>query len=96
LYKSFREDQTIADIKYNNKMITVSGILDDVDRSEKAVIAYFILDEGLFGPEGVRIIMLNGQENLLIKRIGQPATIRGLVLGYNQTDIVLSKGSLIE
>lgn len=97
LFEAYRSDQNKAELLYNGKMIAVEGALSELIQNETATIAYFMLDEGMFGDEGVRISMLEGQNDALISlEPGSMLTIKGFVTGYNQTDVVLMHGSLIE
>lgn len=94
LFEAYRSNQVSAELLYNGKMIAVVGTLSDLIQNETSTIAYFKLDEGMFGDEGVRISMLKGQESVLIEKIGQQVTIKGRVGGYNQTDVVLHDGKI--
>ncbi len=97
LFEAYRSDQALAESLYNGKMIAVEGTLSDLIQNETSTIAYFLLDEGMFGDEGVRISMLEGQNNALKSlEPGSMLSIKGFVTGYNQTDVVLMHGSLIE
>jgi hypothetical protein len=97
LFEAYRSNQSTAESLYNGKMIAVEGSLSELIVNESATIAYFTLDEGMFGDEGVRITMLEGQNDALNSfEPGSLLTIKGFVSGYNQTDVVLVHGSLIE
>ncbi len=95
LFEAYRADEAGASKTYNGKMLAVSGLLDDVEQADGQLIAFFIFDDGFFGPEGVLINMLEGQGAKLFEKIGQQTTIKGFCTGFNDPDVRLSHGSLI-
>lgn len=96
LFEFYRSDQASAGIKYNGKVVEVSGVLSEIESIHDLIIAVFVLDEGLFGNEGIRISMLeNHQERLKNTPQGSVVIIKGFVTGYNETDVVMEHGSLI-
>jgi hypothetical protein len=95
LFKAFRTDEVKAGKTYNGKMLAVSGFLDDVEKVGDQMIAFFILDDGLFGREGVRITMLQEQEDALFDKVGMQSTIKGFCAGFNEPDVVLLHGSVV-
>ena len=97
LFEDFVSDETSAAFKYNGKMISLTGTLSSVEKTNTLTIAVFSIQEGLFGAEGIRINMLENQVNALSEvKIGQKVSIKGFVTGYNQTDVILEHGSIIE
>ncbi|MBS4059599.1 MAG: hypothetical protein KG029_04315 [Bacteroidetes bacterium] len=96
LFEFYRSDQASAELKYNGKVVEVSGILSEIESIHDLTIAVFVLDEGIFGNEGIRISMLeNQQERLKNTPQGSVVIIKGFVTGYNETDVVMEHGSLI-
>jgi hypothetical protein len=56
----------------------------------------FVFDEGMFGAEGVRATFLP-KYNEKVKNLilGASVTIKGYCTGYNETDVILEKASII-
>jgi hypothetical protein len=96
LFGLFREDAQAASEMYNGKIIQVSGQLSSVENVDGQIVLCFVLGEGLFGDEGIRISMISGQveqpERLVV---GQDITLKGFCTGFNDTDVVMSQGSII-
>ena len=64
---------------------------------DSLVIAVFVFNQGMFGDEGVRCTMLHGQTKLAANiSKGNTVKIKGFCSGYNDTDVILEKCSLIQ
>jgi hypothetical protein len=96
LFESYRSDKASADLMFTGKVVEVSGILSETDVLDELTIAVFVIDEGIFGKEGIRISMLeNHKERLKKAPSGSVIIIKGFVTGYNETDVVMEHGSVI-
>ncbi|MBK9291911.1 MAG: hypothetical protein IPM52_09830 [Bacteroidetes bacterium] len=97
LFEAFRTDDAAASAQYNGKMVAVRGQLSSVDESGGLTVAVFVLGQGMFGDEGLRINMLPSHaEKLKAIPPGETVTVKGYVTGYNDTDVVLEHGSIVE
>lgn len=97
LFEAYRNDNPAATALYNGKMVAVRGKLSAIDQAEALTIAVFVLEQGLFGDEGLRISMLPAHaEKLKAITPGTPVSIKGYVTGFNESDVVLEHGSIIE
>lgn len=95
LFEAFKNNPEDAATTYNGKIIRLSGTLDKIDKLENQTIAYFILDEGMFGNEGIRISMLPDETDKVISLdTGKSVVIKGFCTGYNDSDVILEHGSL--
>lgn len=95
LHEAYRNDASAASTKYNGKMLAVEGELNDLEKHEDLIIAFFIVAEGMFGPEGVRVSLLPDQDiEDVSKRINSMITIKGFCTGFNDPDVILEHGSL--
>ncbi|MBU1369723.1 MAG: OB-fold putative lipoprotein [Bacteroidetes bacterium] len=95
LFVAFKNNPHDAASTYNGKIIRLSGKLNKVEKNEDQTIAYFILDEGMFGNEGVRISLLPEEANKLVPSdTGKSISIKGFCTGYNDSDVILEHGSL--
>lgn len=96
LFASYVADAADAAARYNGKVIKLRGNLSDIETTQDRLILVFVLEKGMFGDEGIRIAMLNGQEEAVQSlAIGAEVAIKGYVTGYNETDVLLEHGSVI-
>ncbi len=96
LFNEYVEDSEAAGLEYNGKMVAVEGEVTLVESVDEQVKAYFVLSEGLFGNEGIRVTMLeNHSSPLLDMPPGSLMSIKGYVTGYNGTDVIMEHGSLM-
>ena len=96
LYNEFVMDAMTASAKYNGKMLNIEGILSETEVSDSTSIAYFVLEEGVFGNQGIRISMMpDYAAGLAKKNKGDQVTIKGLCAGFNDTDVILEHGSMV-
>lgn len=94
MFNDFKTDAQKSALQYNGKMILVSGVLTRVEKADSTSIAYFVLDEGMFGDEGVRINLLSDQAGKLSDQIGSTVKIKAFCSGFNDTDVILEHGSI--
>lgn len=97
LFNDFRMDAQTAGQKYNGKVLEISGKLSGIEENDSLVIGVFAYDEGLFGPEGVRVTMLkNHAKKLLAYPKHKAITLKGFCPGYNGTDVIIESGSIVK
>jgi hypothetical protein len=92
LFGAFRDDAQKASELYNGKIIQVSGQLSSVEDVNGQLVLCFVLGEGMFGEEGIRISMIPSealQSNSFVE--GQDITLKGYCTGFNDTDVVMSQ-----
>jgi hypothetical protein len=96
LYQAYKNNTVNASAQYNGKVIALIGKLSKIESADSLVTAVFVFSQGDFGDEGIRCTMLpkfNHEANKL-----QPdgeIKIKGYCTGYNETDVILEKCSLI-
>ncbi|MCF8368480.1 MAG: OB-fold putative lipoprotein [Bacteroidales bacterium] len=95
LFASFRNNKVEAQQEYNGKVIEITGQLSAIDKAGEFTIAVFAIDEGMFGSEGVRATMLPNYANEINSHINKQITIKGYCTGFNDTDVILEKSSII-
>ncbi len=96
LYKVFSADKTEAGTKYNGKVITVTGKLTKVENADTLTTCVFVFDQGMFGDEGLRCTMLPKYRVPAGKlQLGSEIKIKGYCTGFNDSDVVLDKCSII-
>jgi uncharacterized protein (DUF1330 family) len=95
LYKEYVSDKTAADLKYNGKVVEISGKLSTVESADTLVIATFVFKQGDFGDEGIRCTMLSKyKEEVKSIPSGSEVKIKGFCSGYNNVDVIMDKCSL--
>src|ERR1035437_4484356 len=97
LYDAFKKDGKASATMYNGKIIELNGAITKVEASDTSVTLVFAFTQGMFGDEGVRCTMLPAEmpKAKLIKA-GETIKVKGLCQGFNDTDVVLEKCSLIQ
>jgi len=97
LYKAFTANKNEAGTKYNGKVIATTGKLSKVEVKDSLTICVFVFEQGMFGDQGVRCTMLPGYRERAGKM--QPGTevcIKGYCTGFNDTDAILEKCSIVK
>lgn len=96
LFTSYNSSVSEAETKYNGKVLEINGVLSEIEAVDSLTIVVFSLQEGMFGDEGIRCTLLSNYkkaaENLVV---GKRVTIKGYCTGYNDTDVILEKCSII-
>lgn len=96
LFHSYQSGES-ASANYTGAVLQVTGTIHKVESAGDQVIAVTVFEEGLFGDEGIRYAMLpDYQQNILQLSTGATLVIKGLCTGYNDTDVILEKCSIIE
>ena len=97
LYNGFKTDAAAASQKYNGKIIEISGVMSNVETVDTLTVAVFAFEDGMFGKQGIRVTMLpkfnNGMKNY---RANENIVLKGFCSGYNDTDVILEKGSIVK
>lgn len=96
LYQAYKTNKDAASTKYNGKMIALTGKLSKVETVDSLVTAVFVFNQGDFGDEGIRCTMLRKFNDAAGKL--QPDgdfMVKGYCTGYNETDVILQKCSII-
>lgn len=96
LFQEFRTNRQEAQLLYNGKVIQITGRVNKIEIADSLTIAVFILDEGMFGDEGIRCSMLPNHREKVHFFEGKITTIKGYLTGYNDTDVILENCSIIE
>jgi len=97
VFNDFLNDKVSSDELYTGQMIEISGKLAKVEQVDSLVIAVFVYSEGMFGDEGVRCTMLPSYSMDVIKlTLPEDIIIKGLCVGYNDTDVIFENASLID
>jgi len=97
LYTKFKADKALADSMYTGMVVQISGNLDKVEFADSILTAVFVFDQGMFGDEGIRCVMLqNHWDGLRAVGPGDMVIMKGYCTGYNDTDVIIEKVSMVE
>ncbi len=94
LYSIFTRDKALADSEYSGMFIEVNGVVSNYETTDSNFVINFVFNEGMFGDEGVRCITLTKTKQVIEE--GQPIKLKGLCIGYNETDVILEKCTLLK
>ena len=96
LFQEYRTDRTKAETTFNGQVVQLNGRIDRIEQIDSLMVGVFVFDTGIFGDEGVRCTMLPNHENSLLNLAeGTEARIKGYVTGFNDTDVILEKCSVV-
>ncbi len=97
LYADYVQDLNSANERYTGKVLEVEGELHSVEPLDSTLVAVFVLEEGMFGDQGVRCTFHPAHvpdESLL--QPGNLLAIKGYCTGFNEVDVILEKCILIQ
>ena len=98
LWKEYNADLKLADSLYTGKILEVSGTIGATEKGDSLSYVVFIMEaDSMFGNKSIRCEMLpkySGDAGSM--KQGEPGKIKGYCNGYDQTDIKLSKCSIVK
>jgi hypothetical protein len=97
LYNEFKNNQKQAEAKYNGKIIEINGKIKNIETKDSLIIVVFSFSSDEFGDEGIRCTLLDEFKDKVSKvKENEYLAVKGLCTGYNSTDVILEKCSLIK
>ncbi len=97
LYNAFTLNKTVSGNTYNGKVIALTGKLSKVEATDSIMVCVFVFNKGMFGDEGVRCTMLpKYREQARKLQPGSDVKLKGYCTGFNDTDLILEKCSIIK
>ena len=97
LFDAYISDRNMAETKFNGKVIQLEGAVQKIEKVDSIIIVVFVFQEGLFGDEGIRCTILpKFNDDILKVKPETSVLIKGFCTGYNDTDVILEKCSLIK
>lgn len=93
LYKGFVDNEIASAKQYNGKVINIEGVVDTIELIDNRRIAVMFVDEGIFGFEGVRIL-LDSTETRTID-VGSSVIIKGYCTGFSGNDVIVEYGIIV-
>ncbi|HOG19335.1 MAG TPA: hypothetical protein PKW37_02685 [Salinivirgaceae bacterium] len=94
LYSEFVKDDLSAAKKFNGEVISVEGIVDTVEIADDRRIVVMYLNEGLFGPEGIRAELHENETDKLEK--GDNIILKGYCTGFTGNDVLIEYATVVE
>lgn len=95
LFSQFKSSTQQASDRYTGKVLEITGKLNSVETPDSLTIAVFAMAEGMFGDEGIRCAMLPNHSQNISQLVGSEIRLKGYCTGYNETDVILEKCSLV-
>lgn len=97
LYTDYSANPETANGKFLDKVLEIEGSISRVELADSLVILVYVFEEGDFGDQGVRITMLPeyNQEAKTLSSL-KPIKVKGVCRGFNDTDVIIEKGSLVK
>lgn len=93
----YKDCQNGNALKYTGKILEVYGTPTHVETADTRIILVYVYNEGLFGPEGIRATLLpDFNEKTIEVDLSQPILIKAYCTGFNDTDVILEKASIIQ
>jgi len=81
---------------YTGKVLEITGTAQSLEKNAGVYTLVFVFDDGVFGAEGVRATFLpNYNTRLEGLSLDQEIKIKAFCTGYNDSDVILEKASLI-
>lgn len=82
--------------QYTGRILEISGQAHALENNDGMITLIFEFEEGMFGSEGVRVTFLTQyNQEVLGLDLNTKIKIKAYCTGYNGTDVVLEKASLI-
>jgi hypothetical protein len=95
LYDAYVQDKQVADSLYTGKMMEIYGTYTSLEEEAAEKVIVFVFETSMFGDAGIRCVLLDGQEGDNLQE-GAEVQIKGYCSGYNETDVILEKCSIIK
>lgn len=98
IWSKYNTDRKISDSLYNNQVIEVTGNLSRIDKNDSLVSVIFVMAaDSMFGDKTIACQMYkkhNDEAGALT--IGEKVKIKGVCIGYDDTDIKFNKCSIVK
>ncbi|MDK2909079.1 MAG: hypothetical protein PWR20_646 [Bacteroidales bacterium] len=96
-FDEFVNNRSQAEQKYNGKIVQLTGALTRIESNDSLSVIVFVFNEGIFGDEGIRCTLLpDYKPSSLNLKPGDQIEVKGLITGYNETDVIMENCSLVK
>ncbi len=93
LFNTFKNNKAEAGKKFTGQVLQVNGTISKIEKKDSLTIVVFVFAQDEFGDAGIRCTMASEITNL---QNGMKVDIKGICNGYNDTDVILEKCSIIK
>jgi hypothetical protein len=98
IWNQFNTNRKVADSLYNNQVIELSGSLNRIDKNDTLVSVIFVMAaDSMFGDKTIACQMYkkhNVEAGALT--VGSKVKIKGVCVGFDDTDIKFNKCSIVK
>lgn len=98
IWSQYNSNRKIADSLYNNQVIELTGNLNRIDKNDSLVSVVFVMAaDSMFGDKTIACQMYkkhNDEAGALVA--GSKVKIKGVCIGYDDTDIKFNKCSIVK
>lgn len=97
LFTDYTANAEFADKRYLGKILEIEGQITRLEAAGDTIVVVYAFQVGDFGDEGIRIMMLpEFKEAARSINPFKSVVIKGVCDGYNGTDVILRKGSMVQ
>ncbi len=98
IWSKYNTDRKIADSLYNDQVIEITGNLSRIDKNDSLVSVIFVMAaDSMFGDKTIACQLYkkhNDEAGALA--VGTKVKIKGVCIGYDETDIKFNKCSIVK
>jgi Na+-translocating ferredoxin:NAD+ oxidoreductase RnfG subunit len=98
IWSKYNTNRKTADSLYNNQVIELSGSLSRIDKNDSLVSVIFVMAaDSMFGDKTIACQMYKKHnEEATALPVGAKIKIKGVCVGYDDTDIKFNKCSIVK
>ena len=98
IWNQYNTNRKVADSLYNNKVIELSGSLSRIDKNDSLVSVIFVMAaDSMFGDKTIACQMYKRHnEEAGALAVGTKVKIKGICVGFDDTDIKFNKCSIVK
>ena len=98
IWGKYNTNRKIADSLYNNQVIELTGSLSRIDKNDSLVSVIFVMAaDSMFGDKTIACQMYKKHnEEAGVLSVGTKVKIKGVCIGYDDTDIKFNKCSIVK
>ena len=98
IWGKYNTDRKIADSLYNDHVIEISGNLSRIDKNDSLVSVIFVMAaDSMFGDKTIACQMYKKHNDEAVAlAVGTKVKIKGVCIGYDETDIKFNKCSIVK